>query len=262
MTVTVEPGVADLSEPVEMVGTTTAGADALTALYATSGQPEGGLLEGPGLLVPEPTNKVDPKAVAIQVSGSTVGYLPGHVAAGLHLDQPVPCQVQLWAAPTPKGLRVRGWVATGAGPVRWSHTLANPPAVTVEERRDEQAADTRDMVAEALAGGGARAEQFRRGMVGDMHYLEAVEPITQLKREGRLTEALELCYRAIAGAENDREGREPAPWYTEQAAIIHRKLGQRVEEEQVLRRWLKVCPADRREGSRIQQRLSKLTGEV
>lgn len=116
------------------------------------------------------------------------------------------------------------------------------------------------MVDEALGEGGERAEQFKRGMVGRLHYLETVEPIQQFKREGRLTEALALCYGAIAAAENDRDGREPAPWYTEQAAIIHRKLGQRAEEEAVLRRWLEHCPADRRSGSKVQERLDKLIG--
>lgn len=95
-------------------------------------------------------------------------------------------------------------------------------------------------------------------MVGQHHYLETVEPIKQLKREGRLDEALVLCYGAIAAAEHARDGREPAPWYTEQAAIIHRKLGQRAEEEAVLRRWLSSCPPDRKSGSRIQRRLDSL----
>jgi hypothetical protein len=86
-----------------------------------------------------------------------------------------------------------------------------------------------------------------------------VEPIKQLKRDGRLDDALVLCYAAIQGAEAPREGRDPAPWYTEQAAIIRRKLRQRDEEIAVLRRWVAVCPAERREGSRIKDRLDKLT---
>lgn len=114
------------------------------------------------------------------------------------------------------------------------------------------------MVQDALAGGGPRAISFEAGMVNGIHYLELVEPIKQLKRDGRLVEALALCTAAIEGAENGREGREPAPWYTEQAAIIHRKLGHRDEEAAVLRRWLKVCPPERREGSQIKARLDKM----
>lgn len=70
-----------------------------------------------------------------------------------------------------------------------------------------------------------------------------------------------LCYAAIQGAEGAREGREPAPWYSEQAAIIYRKLNQRDEEMAVLKRWVAVCPPERREGSRIKERLDKLTND-
>jgi len=60
--------------------------------------------------------------------------------------------------------------------------------------------------------------------------------------------------------EGDRDGRESAPAYTEHAAIIHRKLGQRDEEIAVLKRWLRLCPAGQRDGSGIGQRLAKLDG--
>ena len=59
-------------------------------------------------------------------------------------------------------------------------------------------------------------------------------------------------------AEADRDGREPAPWYTEQAAIIHRKRGERDLEVAVLRRWVELCSPERRGGSKITQRLAKL----
>jgi len=69
---------------------------------------------------------------------------------------------------------------------------------------------------------------------------------------------LSLCYIAIEGAEKGREGREPAPAYTLEAAIIHRKLGQHDLEVAVLQRWLDVCPAAYRKDSKVQQRLNKL----
>ena len=260
VTFSAELVVPDLSEPVEMSGTTTVGAEALAALYVSCGHSDGGLLELPGILVPEPHNPADPNAVAVHVHEARIGYVPGYIAARMPRDRPLECRAQLWAAPTDQGLRVRGWVVFGSGPVRWPHAAPNPPAVTIEERRNEQAASTTRMVDQALAGGGQRAEQFKKGMVGRLHYLGTVEPIKQLKREGRLVEALALCYGAIEAAENSREGREPAPWYTEQAAIIHRKLGEREKEEAVLRRWLEVCPPERSEGSFIQRRLDKLIG--
>lgn len=118
-----------------------------------------------------------------------------------------------------------------------------------------------EMVVSALAGGD-RAEQFTSGMVNGVHYLQLVEPIKELKRDNRLEEALTLCYAVIEGAEASasRERLEPAPWHTEQAAIIHRMLGQHDREVAVLERWVEACPADRRPGSRINERLEKLRG--
>ena len=145
--------------------------------------------------------------------------------------------------------------------MRWPHDAANPAAVTVEEQRAEAHASATAMVRDALNGEDPRrAEEFRRGLVDGVHYLETIEPIKQRKREGKLEDALALCYRAIEGAEADRDGREPAPWYTEQAAIIHRKRGERDQEVAVLRRWLDTCPPERRAGSKIQERLDKLGG--
>ena len=92
-------------------------------------------------------------------------------------------------------------------------------------------------------------------------YLTLIEPIKQAKREERLDDALELCYRAIDSAERDRNGREPAPWYTEQAAIIHRKQGDHDKEVAVLQRWMVICPPERRAGSKIATRLSRLLEE-
>lgn len=244
-----------------MTGTTTHGDPELRALFAAAGRADGGLLERGGHLVAEPENPVDANAVAVHVEGARIGYLPGHLAERLQLapGDTVACQVQLWGAADGGRLRVVGWVAVGSGDVAWPHTAGNPPPVTIGEQRDADAARVTAMVDAALAGDSPeRAEQFRRGMVGGYHFLETVEPIKQLKREGRLEEALALCYGAINAAEHDREGREPAPWYTEQAAIIHRKRGEHDKELEVLQRWVRLCPAERRAGHRLTQRLAKL----
>jgi len=255
------PAALDGGQPVKMAGTTTFGAAAAAAVLHARGMFPGGLLELAGQLVPEPENAADPNAVAVHAEGARVGYLPGYLAGQLVLapGELLPCQVQLWAATDRGKLRVIGWVAHGAGPVSWPHTAQNPPAVTVADERAERAAATSDMVDEGLTSDNPeRAAQVKAGMVGRYHYLETVEPIQQLKREGRLQEALDLCYGAIDAAENDRDGREPAPWYTEQAAIIHRKRGERDLEVAVLERWVSACPAERRDGSKIGQRLAKL----
>ena len=250
-------------EPVKMTGTTTLGAAGAHALFHGRGQYAGGVLELAGQLIPEPENPVDPSAVAVHVEGDRVGYLPGYLAGQLDpsAGDLLPCQVQLWGAAERGQLRVIGWVAHGVDPVAWPHSEQNPPAVTVADQRADRATATTDMVDGALTSEDPeRAAQFRRGMVGRYHYLETVEPIQQLKREGRLQEALDLCYGAIDAAEQDRGGREPAPWYTEQAAIIHRKRGQRDEEVAVLQRWLRLCPPERRAGAKIGQRLAKFQG--
>src|SRR5680860_1596117 len=115
--------VPDLTEPVEMTGTTTVGAEALAALYASCGQPDGGVLERHGQLVPEPTNPADPNAVAVRVHETRIGYVPGYIAARMPRDRPLECQVQLWAAITGEGLRVRGWVVAGRGPATYPESF-------------------------------------------------------------------------------------------------------------------------------------------
>lgn len=66
---------------------------------------------------------------------------------------------------------------------------------------------------------------------------------------------------AIEGAERAarREKTSPPPFYAEQAAIVHRKLGQRDEEIAVLRRYVAACPPQHRETS-LKARLEKLLG--
>lgn len=254
-------------EPVKMAGTTTEAADECRHMFVFKGLPDGGHFEAPATLVAVGAEgRADP-VVAVHVDGARVGFLPGYVAALFNPDNrplsaaAAAAQVQMWGARVGDGMRVIGWVAAGSAPVSWPHGEANPPAVTVEEQRAAAAAGTASMVREALEGDDPRrAAEFHRGLVDGVHYLETIEPIKQLKREGKLEEALALCYRAIEGAEADREGREPAPWYTEQAAIIHRKRGEREQEVAVLRRWLDACPPGRRAGSAAQVRLAKLCG--
>lgn len=81
---------------------------------------DGEVLELAGQLVPEPENAADSNAIAVHVEDTRISYVPGYLAArALHRDQTLECQVQLWAAATPRGLRVRGWTAVGSAPVAW-----------------------------------------------------------------------------------------------------------------------------------------------
>ena len=91
---------------------------------------------------------------------------------------------------------------------------------------------------------------------------ELIEPIRELKRQKRYKEALVLIYTAIE-QEEDRaraDGFTPAPWFTEQAAIVHRKLKERAEEVSVLRRFLDHVPAERRSpaGRELAVRLARM----
>lgn len=250
----------DRSELVKITGTTTFAKDAANALATRMGLAEDGYLEADAALQREPDNPADPHAVTVNIQGERIGYVPSYVASTLPLSEGASIQVraQLFTAVTAKGLRVEGWVWLGDESPTWEYSSTNRPPMTPEQKSKASAKAADAMIADGLAPGGSRAEQFRCGAVGGIHYLQTVEPIKQLKREGRLEEALRLCYLAIEGAERDRQGREPAPWYTEQAAIIHRKLGQRDEEIAILERWLAHTPQDRRDGA-IQDRLRKLT---
>lgn len=251
----------EVSPLVKLSGTTTVAASAVEALVKRHGTARRAVLEAESKLVREPGNPVDPLAVAVWVEGERVGYLPGYLAKKLPMGagESWPVPLQLFSVVQDRGIRGEAWVWLGEGPPRWEYSAANPPPLTTEEKRAAEHRERSEMVRKGIAEGGSRERELRAGMVNGVHYLELVEPIKQLKREGKLREALVLCYGAIEAAERGADGREPAPWYTEQAAIVHRKLGERDEEIAVLRRWIKFAPADRRDG-RISERLSKLLG--
>jgi hypothetical protein len=262
MRIDVTISVGDQPSLVKLAGTTTFAKDAVASLARRYGVEAGGYLELDGVLQREPENPADPSAVAVHVEGERVGYLPGYIARAVDLSQSGArsVNVQIFTEVVAKGLRGEAWAWLGVGAPQWEWSKGNRPPMSSRAKAGAHHADVTEMVTDALEGGGDRAAQFTAGMVNGIHYLQLIEPIKELKRDGRLEEALTLCYAAIEGAEASaaRERLEPAPWYTEQAAIIHRKLGQRDEELAVLERWLKACPSDRRDGSRIQERLAKL----
>lgn len=80
------------------------------------------------------------------------------------------------------------------------------------------------------------------GLVRGRHYTEWVEPVKQLKREGRLAEAEELLLECIDAVEAQAraEGGPVAPWYYEQLGIVYRKLGDKAASEAIARRHMTV----------------------
>jgi hypothetical protein len=65
-----------------------------------------------------------------------------------------------------------------------------------------------------------------------------VEPVKQLKREGRLEEAEELLLECVDAVEAEAavKGRPVAPWCYEQLGIVDRKLGDRAASDAIARR--------------------------
>ncbi|WP_158375160.1 hypothetical protein [Cellulosimicrobium cellulans] len=243
-------------------GTTTFTRDAVDAFLARRGLELPAHVEMDGIAQREPANPADPAAVAVLVDGEPIGYLPHPVAVRLDppTDASLSVRVQLFAKEQDGRARAAAWVWLEDSTPRWQFSADKWPPITRTETRVDGHLERREMVSDALANGGARADAFRAGTVENIHYLELVEPIKQLKREGRLEEALELCYVAITGAEaqHAHDRLTPPPAYTEHAAIILRKLRRHDEERAVLRRYLALLPKDQRAGSRIGERLAKL----
>ena len=81
--------------------------------------------------------------------------------------------------------------------------------------------------------------------------------VQALERDGKLDEALQLTEALITAAEQESviSGREPAPAYTERAAIIHRKRKDYVSEIAVIERWDRACPPERRGPGATQSKL-------
>lgn len=209
---------------VQLAGTMTSAKDAATRLVERHDPDDNGYLELDGVIQRERDNPVDPSAVIVLVEGERVGYLPGYIAKEVDLSASGsrPVRVQIFTQLLEKGLRIEAWAWLGTSTPKWQWSEKKRPPMSPTAKKVAQHRSTDQMVRDALAGGGTRAAQFEAGMVDGLHYLQAVEPIKQLKREGRFDEALELCYKAIQGAENAarREKTSPPPFYTEQAAII------------------------------------------
>lgn len=95
-----------------------------------------------------------------------------------------------------------------------------------------------------------------------LDWLRYVEELSKAG-EPEASKALDLIYALITVAEKEatKSGREPAPAYTERAAILHRKRKEYSKEVAVLQRWENSCPPERRgpgvAQSKLAQRLTK-----
>lgn len=130
--------------------------------------------------------------------------------------------------------------------------------------REEQAADIRGLASSIDLPAAIRQVGTRpRGEVEAM--LFAGKPLwdwlkyaEDLARQKRDHEALELVLALVTCAEQESRlsGREPAPAYTERAAILYRKQKQYGAEIAVIERWEGACPPERRGPGVTQAKLS------
>jgi len=72
-----------------------------------------------------------------------------------------------------------------------------------------------------------------------MNYIDLVESIKELKRNGNYEQAKELLVRCVEETEKEDKlnGWGVAPWYYEQLAIIYRKEKDIEKEIQILKRY-------------------------
>ncbi|WP_404464262.1 hypothetical protein LG274_10065 [Micrococcus antarcticus] len=198
------------------------------------------------------------------IDGLTVGALWSEHAQEMQFGREevitVPAQLHVLASSADgTSFKTRAFVWLGSTKPEWTYTASNPMPPSqppTEPRRSPPS------VSHLLTPDASLTRAIARGKVTGYGPQELIEPIRELKRQQRYREALVLIYTAI-GQEEDRaraDGSTPAPGFTEQAAIVHRKLKERTEEVSVLRRFLDHVPAERRSraGRELAVRLARI----
>jgi len=84
------------------------------------------------------------------------------------------------------------------------------------------------------------SEKTRLGYYRGRHYTTYVEKVKELKRNGKLEEALELLHALLCTVENEANAQEslPPPWYYEQLCIIYRKMKDYEAEIETANRYI------------------------
>jgi hypothetical protein len=88
----------------------------------------------------------------------------------------------------------------------------------------------------------------RASQVRGRHYVDWVPVLDRLRSEKRDDEALVLLHECIDAAERASRysGREPAPGYTERAAVILRRRKEYAAEVALIERWERACAPEQR----------------
>lgn len=116
-------------------------------------------------------------------------------------------------------------------------------------------------------GAGAGFEDFQRHdalrdqaeQVAGRHITEWVPELNRLRSEGDDDEGLALLMECIAATERGARfsGREPAPGYTHRAAVILRRRKEYQAEIDLIERWERACPPERRGPGATQGKLAE-----
>ena len=99
------------------------------------------------------------------------------------------------------------------------------------------------------------------GSVNGKHYTDSVEEVKQLKREGRIKEAIAILLSSVDATEKESKFAGPdwgvAPWYYEQLAILYRKEKQYQKEVEILERYAGQPKAPGAGSQKLATRLEK-----
>lgn len=200
-------------------------------------------------LVPEPSNPYDANAVAVATGPDPtrclqVGHIPRRVAARLQprLTEP----------------RLIDGVIVGKRD-RWGIKLDRPTidAILVNPDADKPSvsAEITPLFPRGSAYGGAQ-DRLPDELAAYDPPFEWCEIVKDHKRNGRYPEALVVLEGCMQVEEFRGDG--VAPWFYEQAAIIHRKLRDRDAELAVLRRFAAQPHAPGVKPPQLLERLAKL----
>lgn len=116
-----------------------------------------------------------------------------------------------------------------------------------------------DLIVRVERGIEQRKEADKAGYVQGKHYTEWVPTLNEWRKAGASKEEdyLKLVLQIIGAAEKAAAiiGQEPAPGYTERAAIVYRRRKDYAAEAAILRRYVDACPPGR--GRHFAERIEK-----
>lgn len=219
----------------------------ISRVYTSAGVALGTPLVAMALLRPLSREAHGRTATAVYIGEWAVG-----VVGAIYAD-PVRAAVAA-AAAQGKVASVRCWVDASASP-KWTTRIVLGPyeQVVLGPGDTQSAAEARAAAAdgarrreERLAAGGHEEQQQRIRLVRGRDYTEWPDHVKQLQRENRLDEALALLLECIDATEREPQAGHgtPPPFYTWQAAVICRKLGDHDAEVAILERYLAFAASD------------------